>query len=133
MVDDNLYIPINLVLGSEDVIERESVTAVPYGYALSNKGKWEMLISAKDVEVNKGRVTTISIQDIEIDKNTVAIPCAFCHHALGVVLKIWHEGVALVETKRNISHVIFLPIQDGKIEKGDLLAVINVFSIIVEK
>jgi len=64
---------------------------------------------------------------------TISLPCAFCHHALGTVLNVQSEGVALVESKRNISSIVFLPILDGMIEKGDLLGVINVFPIIVNR
>ncbi|MCL7475093.1 MAG: DUF22 domain-containing protein [ANME-2 cluster archaeon] len=133
MNNEMFSVPIQLVLGSQDMIERECVTAVPYNFTISNNGKWEMLISAEDVEVTKGEVITITVRDTVIDENTVALPCAFCHHALGVSLKVKLTGVALVETRRNIESVVFLPIQDGKIEKGDLLAVINIFPIIVNK
>ena len=127
------YIPIQLVLGSQDSIEREYLTAVPYNFTISNEGKWEMLISDKDMEVKKGEVIEIPLKEVSIPENSVALPCAFIHHALGAVLKARHTGVALVETRRKISSVIFLPIQDGKVENGDLLAVINVFPIILNK
>jgi hypothetical protein len=133
MASEDIAIPIQLVLGSQSVIEREGLTAVPYHFTLSNEGKWEMFISAENIEVKKGEVEEISIQEVIIPENSVALPCVFCHHALGVVLKAKHMGVALVETRRKITSVIFLPIQDGMIEKGDLLAVINVFPIIMNK
>ena len=128
-----LSVPIQLVLGGMDHIERENVSAVPYNFSISTEGKWEMLISAGDVEVKKGDVIQIPIKKTVVYENTVSLPCAFCHHALGTVLKVQSEGVALVESKRNISSVVFLPILDGMIEKGDLLGVINVFPIIVNR
>ena len=132
--DENvLPVPIQLVLGGMDHIERENVSAVPYNFSISTEGKWEMLISARDMEVKKGDVIQIPIKKTVVYENTVSLPCAFCHHALGTVLKVQSEGVALVESKRNISSVVFLPILDGMIEKGDLLGVINVFPIIVNK
>ena len=127
------YIPIQLVLGSHGSIEREYLTAIPYNFTIANEGKWEMLISDKDMEVKKGEVIDIPLKLVSIPENSVALPCAFIHHALGVVLKARHTGVALVETRRKLSSVIFLPIQDGKVEKGDLLSVINVFPIILTK
>lgn len=126
-----LPVPIQLVLGGMNHIERENVSAVPYHFTISTEGKWEMLISARDVEVKKGDVVQIPIKKTVVYENTVSLPCAFCHHALGTVLKVQSEGVALVESKRNISNVVFLPILDGMIKKGDLLGVINVFPIIV--
>ena len=92
-----------------------------------------MLISAGDVEVKKGDVIQIPIKKTVVYENTVSLPCAFCHHALGTVLKVQSEGAALVESERNILNVVFLPILDGMIKKGDLLGVINVFPIIVNR
>lgn len=133
-IDESILpVPIQLVLGSQDLIERENVTAMPYYFTISNEGKWEMLISAGDVEVKKGEVIQIPIVETVTPEDTVALPCAFSHHALGTVLKVQSSGVALVETSRRISSVIFMPIQDGLVEKGDLLAVINVFPIILNK
>lgn len=128
-----LSVPIQLVLGGIDHIERENVSAVPYYFTISTEGKWEMLISAGDVEVKKGEVIQIPVKKTVVHENTVSLPCAFSHHALGTVLKVQSEGVALVESERNISSIVFLPILDGMIEKGDLLDVINVFPIIVNK
>lgn len=135
MASENIIkpIPIQLVLGTRDLIERESLAAAPYNFTISTEGKWEMLVCAEDVEVKKGSVIEISVKETVIQENTVALPCAFCHHAMGAVLKVQHIGVALVETKRKITSVIFLPIMDGMIEKGDLLAVINVFPIVLNK
>ena len=128
-----LPVPIQLVLGGMDHIERENVSAVPYNFTISTEGKWEMLISAGDVEVKKGDVIQIPIKKTVVYENTVSLPCAFCHHALGTVLKVQSEGAALVESERNILNVVFLPILDGMIRKGDLLGVINVFPIIVNR
>jgi len=128
-----LPVPIQLVLGGMDHIERENVSAVPYYFTISTEGKWEMLISAGDVEVKKGEVIQIPVKKTVIHENAVSLPCAFSHHALGTVLKVQSEGVALVESERNISSVVFLPILDGMIEKGDLLGVINVFPVIVSR
>ena len=128
-----LPVPIQLVLGAMDHIERENVSALPYYFTISTEGKWEMLVSAGDLEVKKGDVIQIPIKKTVVYENTVSLPCAFCHHALGTVLKVQSEGVALVESKRNISSVVFLPILDGMVEKGDLLGVINVFPIIVSR
>ncbi len=132
--DENvLPVPIQLVLGGMDHIERENVSAVPYNFTISTEGKWEMLISAGDLAVKKGDVIQIPIKKTVVYENTISLPCAFCHHALGTVLNVQSEGVALVESKRNISSIVFLPILDGMIEKGDLLGVINVFPIIVNR
>ena len=135
MTDDEnvLPVPIQMVLGGIDHIERENVSAVPYYFTISTEGKWEMLISARDLDVKKGEVIQIPVKKTVVHENTLSLPCAFCHHALGVVLKVKTDGVVLVENERNISSIVFLPIQDGMIEKGDLLGVINVFPIILKR
>lgn len=133
MANSRISVPIQLVLGSQELIERERVVAVPYNFTISTNGKWEMLIAAEDVEVKKGNIIELMTEETIIEENTVALPCAFCHHALGVVLKARLKGLALVETSRKVDSVVFLPIMDGTVGKGDLLSVINIFPVIVEK
>jgi len=37
-----LPVPIQLVLGGMDHIERENVSAVPYNFTISTEGKWDL-------------------------------------------------------------------------------------------
>jgi hypothetical protein len=124
---------IQLVLRYGDTIERENVMAVPYEFFMSTRGRWEMLIADENVSVKAGELKLIKIKQISLPKDTLAVPCAFAQHELGVVLKIQHKGLTLIETEREISLVQFLAFSDGQISKGDLLGIINVFSIVLPK
>lgn len=120
--------PIQLVFLS-DGVERESVIAIPYEYSLSTRGKWEMIIANENKNVNFGEIKKIKIKPIIIPKNTIILPCAFNHNAMGCVTIVQHDGIALIETERILRSVQFLVYESGEIKKGDLLAVINVFPI----
>jgi len=122
---------IQLVLRCGENIERENVMAVPYEFFMGTRGRWEMLISDEDVFVKSGEMKQIKIKQTSIPKDTLAVPCAFGQHDLGVVVKIQHIGLTLIETERTISIVQFLAFKDGQIYKGDLLGIINVFSIVL--
>lgn len=120
---------IRLVLKSEEGIETEDVTAEPYEFMMSALGKWEMLVADEDTRVRKGEISKVMIRDVYISPNTIVLPCAFSHHALGAVIKVQHKGLVVVEAERHISSVQFMGYEDGTVKNGDLLAVVNVFPI----
>ncbi|HIH45261.1 MAG TPA: DUF22 domain-containing protein [Candidatus Methanoperedenaceae archaeon] len=120
---------IRLVLKSDEGVETEDVTALPYEFKMSNRGKWEMLVADEDASVRKGEISRVMIRDVHISPNTIVLPCAFSHHALGAVVKVQHRGLVVVEAERHISSVQFLGYEDGMVKNGDLLAVVNVFPI----
>lgn len=77
------------------------------------------------VEVKKGVPTVIKIEKVEFPPNSICIMLARMRHALGAVLEISRY----VEKVRWADQVIFLPICDGVVKKGDLLGVVNVIYI----
>ncbi|KAF5428794.1 hypothetical protein C5S42_02660, partial [Candidatus Methanomarinus sp.] len=78
-----------------------------------------------------GRFEKIKVKQIMIQKDTLALPCAFNHHALASVIKLAgkSESSTPVEKDRYIEMAYILGISSGEIKKGDLLAVFNVFPI----
>ena len=101
-----------------------------YAYRIAGIGEWRALISAEDVEVKEGVPTVIKIEKVEFPPNSICIMLARMRHALGAVLEILHAGEPrYVEKVRWADQVIFLPICDGVVKKGDLLGVVNVIYI----
>ncbi|MGC9444452.1 MAG: DUF22 domain-containing protein [Candidatus Methanospirareceae archaeon] len=106
--------------------ELETV-AYRYGYSVGPHGEWEMIIAQEDKDVQKDKTVTIQIEEVEIPPKSIILPCSTLRHALGVVLLTGSVGEPkAVETRRFIHDVVFLPISDGTVHKGDLLSVINV-------
>jgi hypothetical protein len=100
--------------------------AYRYGYSVGPHGEWEMLIAREDKDVQKDQTVTIKIEEVEIPPKSIVLPCPTLRYALGVVLAGAPGGPMAVETRRILKEVVFLPISDGTVHKGDLLSVINV-------
>ncbi len=99
----------------------------PYGYRVSGVAEWVMAIADEDKTVKKDESVNIKIKPVEFPGGAIAFPCSFMRHALGVVLGIHKAGSPKhVESTRVADEVIFFPIKDGEVKKGDLLSVINV-------
>ncbi len=108
-------------------IATKKVDIEPYGYQLSDFAEWKMLIAAKDVKVEANKVAIVEIEELYIPKNTIVSPLSIMRHALGSVVDIFQPGEPKkVEEDKTIKAVVFLPIKDGLIKKGQLVGVINV-------
>jgi len=104
------------------------VEAHNYTYKVGPDGVWLMLIAAEDKEVKANQPVNIKIEDVDIPPESIVFPCSFMRHALGFIASLVNIGVPRkIEKRRKVSEVIFHPICDGKISKGELLGVINVF------
>ncbi len=123
-------------------VYREEIETKVFGYTRSHIGVWELLVADESVKVKKGEVTRIRIKEVHLPQNTVVAPLPFMRNAYGSVLDVIQLGKpSRVEDEKTIHQVVFLPIEDGRIEEGDLLGVINVYyvgvtdtrSVIVEK
>jgi hypothetical protein len=122
---------INIVSVHENEVKSSKVEASPYEFTMATRAKWEMVIADEDMTIGKGRFEKIKIKQIAILKDTLALPCAFNHHALASVIKIAGKGgcSAPVESNRFVDTAYILGIRSGEIIKGDLLGVFNIFPI----
>lgn len=101
-----------------------------YAYKIIGVGEWRALISAEDVEIKGYSPKIIKINKVEFPPNSICVMLARMRHALGAVVEILHTGEpTYVEKVRYADHVLFLPIHDGEIRKGELLGVVNVIYI----
>ncbi len=109
-------------------IFRDRLRTRVFGYIRSHIAEWEPVIADEDVEVSKGELTTIRVKEIELQPYTVITPLYIMRHPLGSLVDLIQLGPPKkVEEEKRINRAIFMPIQDGKIEKGDLIGVINVY------
>jgi hypothetical protein len=122
---------INIVSRHADEIQSKEVQATPYEFTIATRAKWEMVIADENMTIGAGRFEKIKIKNINLQKDTLAMHCAFNHHALASVVKLGGAGgcSAPVENDRVIESAYIIGIDSGEIKKGDLLAVINVFPI----
>lgn len=122
---------VKIVSKKAGEIRSKKVQASPYEFTIATRAKWEMVIADEDFTIGAGRFEKIKIKEINIQKDTLAVPCAFNHHALVSVVKLGGKGgcSAPVENDRVVDSAYILGVESGMIKKGDLLAVINVFPI----
>jgi hypothetical protein len=118
----------NLTWRYDGDIHRERFRTKVFGYTRSHIGVWELLVADESREIRTGEVTRIKIRDLKLPPNTVVVPLSIMRNAYGSVLDVVQLGKpSRVEDEKIIHQAVFLPIEDGVIEKGDLLGVINVY------
>lgn len=103
-------------------IKKESVR-----YRLAPFVQWKVLVAEKTVEVKKGLPVVLKIKDVAIPENTILAPLSIMRHALGTTIDVIEKGISKVEDEKKITHAIFLPVEDGIVEEGDIIGVLKVF------
>jgi hypothetical protein len=122
---------VNIISKEKDDVRSRKVQASTYEFTIATRAKWEMVIADESMTIGNGKFEKIKIKPILLQRDTLALPCAFNHHALASVLKLGGKGgcSSPVEYDRVIETAYILGIDSGEVKKGDLLAVINVFPI----
>jgi len=115
-------------------IERRGTEAFPYGFTVGPHGEWEMVVAEEDKGVKKNELVNIKIGKIELPPKAIVLPCFIMRHALGVVSSLAVVGKSMpVEERRVLDEVIFHTFADGKVSKGELLCVVNIFYAATER
>ncbi len=121
---------VNVVSRDKGKLNRKKVKASPYEFTIATRAKWEMVIADEDVTIGAGKLERVKVKEVNVQKDTLAIPCAFSHHPLVSVIKVaTRDGPAPVETDRIINAAYVLGQESGEIKKGDLLSVLNLYPI----
>ncbi|MDO8725377.1 MAG: DUF22 domain-containing protein [Candidatus Methanoperedens sp.] len=121
---------VNVVSRDKGKVNRRKVKASPYEFTIATRAKWEMVIADEDVTIGAGKLERIKVKEVNVQKDMLAIPCAFSHHPLVSVIKVaTRDGPAPVETDRIINAAYVLGQESGEIKKGDLLSVLNLYPI----
>ncbi|MDP2841172.1 MAG: DUF22 domain-containing protein [Candidatus Methanoperedens sp.] len=121
---------VNVVSRDNGKVNRKKVKASPYEFTIATRAKWEMVIADEDVTIGAGKLERIKVKEVNVQKDMLAIPCAFSHHPLVSVIKVaTRDGPAPVETDRIINAAYVLGQESGEIKKGDLLSVLNLYPI----
>ena len=121
---------VNVVSRENGKVSRKKVKASPYEFTIATRAKWEMVIADEDVTIGAGKLERVKVKDIKVQKDMLAMPCAFSHHPLVSVVKVGAKGgPAPVEVDRTINVAYVLGQESGEIKKGDLLSVLNLYPI----
>lgn len=121
---------VNVVSRDNGKVKRKKVRASPYEFTIATRAKWEMVISDEDITIGAGKLERVKVKDIKVQKDMLAMPCAFSHHPLVSVVKVGtKEGPTPVEMDRTINMAYVIGQESGEIKKGDLLSVLNLYPI----
>ncbi len=121
---------INVVSRDNGKVIRKKVKAAPYEFTIATRAKWEMVIADEDVSIGAGKLERVKVKDIKVQKDMLAMPCAFSHHPIVSVVKVGaREGPRPVENDRTINSAYVIGQESGEIRKGDLLSVLNLYPI----
>lgn len=121
---------VNVVSRKNGKVSRKKVKASPYEFTIATRAKWEMVIADEDVTIGAGKLERVKVKEIKVQKDMLAIPCAFSHHPIISVVKVaTKEGPSPVETDRTINVAYVIGQESGEIHKGDLLSVLNLYPI----
>lgn len=118
---------VNMVYWKNNNIERKRVEVSPAVFKMTGYAYWKILVAEEDVNVKRNEVSVVKIKEILLPSNTIVSPLSIMRHGLGVVLDVCEEKPSRVEDAKKLVNVVFLPIDDGVIKKGDLLGVVKVF------
>jgi len=124
----------NLVYFKDNVIVRRETEIESYKYIQTFVFEYVPIISATELEVKKGKIYTIDVEEVRIPSNTILDSLFVMRNALGDVLDVkLKEGYRKVEEPKTISKAIFVAVRDGRVEKGDLLGVASIHHVALEK
>lgn len=125
---------VNLVYLKNGEVVREEVEIKNYKYIQTFVYEYVPIVAEEDMEVKKGEIYTINIEEIKIPSNTILDSLYIMRNALGDILDVkLREGYRRVEEPKTISKAIFVAVRDGKIEKGDMLGVASVHHVALRK
>ncbi|HWQ95903.1 MAG TPA: DUF22 domain-containing protein [Candidatus Methylomirabilis sp.] len=121
---------INVVAHENGQVTRKKVRASPYEFTIATRAKWEMVIADEEITIGAGKLERVKVKEIMVQKDMLAMPCAFSHHPLVSVVKVGaKEGPTPVEMDRTINMAYVIGQESGEIKKGDLLSVLNLYPI----
>ena len=130
-------VEFDIVYWEDDVggkLKRMHKKMEEYAYKIIGIGEWRALIADENTEIKGYSPKIIKIKRVEFPPNSISLMLARMRHALGAVVELLHAGKPeYVEKVRYADQVLFLPIHDGEIKKGELLGVVNVIYIKPEK
>ncbi len=120
----------NITYRKNGEVVRERLKLREYWYRRWNVAEWYPLIAKEGIDVKKGEPVFLRVENVELPENTIPVPLSIMRHALGTVIDVAHAGKPrMVEERKLITHAIFIPAFNGRVDEGDLVGVLNAYYI----
>ncbi len=84
-----------------------------------------VVFADQDVNVTKGQLAVIKIKPLQIPRNHLSFMSAYARHPLGNVVSLVDEKPQKLDKTRNVTQAVFLVWGDGKVEKDDVIGVVD--------
>lgn len=126
-------VEVRIVYRDEEGRSKSEIVDIgDYEYTIATRGAWRVLIADEEVDFNAGEAKKVRIQKTTVPRDTITLGCPISRHALGSIISVGRLGKPQpVENEREIDYAVFHAVEDGKIKKGDIIGVLNVFPIMM--
>lgn len=122
-----------LVVRENGRVERRPLKILPFGYRRSPVARWELLIANENKVVKAGKPCEITIKKVTLPRDTIMYTLSIMRNVYGVTVDTIPNKLHKVEDEREIVKVVFLPVVHGEIRKGELLGVISIHDVEVNR
>ncbi len=112
-------------------VERRKFSLTSSTFKMGGVAYWKLLIADRRIEVKKNTISLVKVKPVSLPPNTLASPLAIMRHPLGVSLDVYLNKPAKIEEAKKIVAAAFFSVENGVIEKGDLIGVVKVFPVSV--
>ncbi|AIY89689.1 DUF22 domain-containing protein [Geoglobus acetivorans] len=120
----------SVVYKEGDLVYRKRIIIEEPWYSRWHIGEWRMLVADEDVSLEPGNGRMIKIRPVEIPRNTIPVPLYGHRHPLGTIIDVYSPGrPRRIEERKLITGVYFLPAEGGEIRKGDVIGVLNLYTV----
>jgi|GEM_PF-3413357 hypothetical protein len=83
------------------------------------------LISAENKEVKKSQTILLEVNPVDVPPYGLIIVGGYARHPLGNVITVLEDKPRLIEQPRKITKAAFHAWEDGKVEKGEVVGVVD--------
>ncbi len=83
------------------------------------------IFADEDVVVLRGETITVRIEPVNIPKNCLCFLDSYVRHPMGNVIMLVENPQQKMESPRTAAHAVFHAMDDGRIEKGDVIGVVD--------
>ncbi|MCX8172537.1 MAG: DUF22 domain-containing protein [Archaeoglobaceae archaeon] len=108
------------------------IKAKPYGFRRSPIARMEFLIADENRKIKEGEVCLISIKRLKLPKNTIVCSFGVLRHPYGMVINPVLKKMGRIEEEREVNKVVFLPLMDGNVKKGEIIGALTVYGVEVK-
>ncbi len=111
------------------IVERSELSFRNVSFKSASKAYWKALVADESKRVRRNMLEIIRVRRIHLPPKSTIAPLSIMRHALGTVLDVVPEKIRKIEETREVNHVYFFAMEDGVVEKGDLVGIVKVYPV----